>query len=61
MIDIVLNQKKNQNTSKRKKNTYCLVCGKKTGNKNIKGVTLENKTGQQISTCVDYGSRKSTF
>ena len=48
MIDIVLNQKKNQNTSKRKKNTYCLVCGKKTGNKNIKGVTLENKTGQQI-------------
>ena len=46
---------------KKKKNTYCLVCEKKTNNKNIKGVRLENKIGQQKSTCVDCGSRKSTF
>ena len=30
-------------------------------NKNIKGVTLENKIGQQKSMCVDSGSEKSTF
>ena len=29
--------------------------------KNIKGVALENKIGQQKSMCVDCGSRKSTF
>ena len=46
---------------KKKKNTYCLVFEKKTNNKNIKGVRLENKIGQQKSTCVDCGSRKSTF
>ena len=39
---------------KKKKNTYCLVYEKKTNNKNIKGVALENKIGQQ-------GSKKSTF
>ena len=31
---------------KKKKNTYCLVCEKKTGSKNIKGVALENGIGQ---------------
>ena len=46
---------------KKKENFYCLVCEKKTDNKNIKGVTLENQTGQQKSMCVDCGSRKSTF
>ena len=34
---------------------------KKTDNKNIKGVALESEIGQQKSTCVDCGSRKSTF
>ena len=29
--------------------------------KNIKGVPLENKIGQQKSTCVDCDSKKSTF
>ena len=47
MISIVLNQRKNQNMLKRKKNTCCLACEKKTDNKNIKGVALENKVGQQ--------------
>ena len=45
---------------KKKKNTYCLVCEKKT-DKNIKGVVLENKIGQQKSAYVDCGSRKSSF
>ena len=43
----------------KKKN--CLVCEKKTDNKNIKGVALENKIGQQKSICVDCDSKKSTF
>ena len=46
MLNIVLNQNKNQNTSK-EKNSYCLVCEKKTDNKNIKGVPLEHKIVQQ--------------
>ena len=29
--------------------------------KNIKGVALENKIGQQKLTCVDCDSKKSTF
>ena len=52
IIDIMLKQKKNQNTSK-KENSYCIVCEKNkqtTGtNKNIKGVALENKISQQKS------------
>ena len=32
---------------KKEKNIYCLVCKKKTDNKKIRGVALENKTGQQ--------------
>ena len=45
--------KENPKYVKKKENTYCLVCDKKTDNKNIKGVALKNKIGQQ-------GSRKST-
>ena len=45
----------------KKENSYCLVCKKKTDNKNIKGVALENKIGQQKSICVDCDSKKSTF
>ena len=46
---------------KTEKNTSCLVCKKKTDNKNIKGVLLENKTGPQKSMCVDCDSKKPTF
>ena len=47
---------------KKKENTYCLVCEKKkTNNKNIKGVALENKICKQKSICVNCGSKKSTF
>ena len=42
---------------KKKKKTY----NKKQIIKNIKGVALENKIGQQKSTWVDYGSKKSIF
>ena len=33
----------------------------KAKHKSIKGVTLENKIGQQKSTCIDCDSKKSTF
>ena len=56
MINIVLNQKKNQNTWKKK---IVFVWGVE--KKNIKGVPLENKIGQQKSICVDCDSKKSTF
>ena len=46
---------------KKKENFYCLVCKKKTDNKNIKGVALENTAGQEKSTCVKCDSKKSTF
>ena len=46
---------------KKKENLYCLVCKKKTDNKNIKGVALENTAGQEKSTCVKCDSKKSTF
>ena len=46
---------------KKKEKTYCLVCKKKADNKNIKEVALENKIGQQKSTCVDCSSKESTF
>ena len=48
MLNIVLNQNKNQNTWK-EKNSYCLVCEEKIDNENIKGVPLENKIVQQGS------------
>ena len=46
---------------KKKENLYCLVCKKKTDNKNIKRVALENTVGQEKSTCVKCDSKKSTF
>ena len=58
MINIVLNQKKIRIC---KKKHLLLSLWKKTDNKNIKGVALESEIGQQKSTCVDCGSRKSTF
>ena len=46
----------------KKEDSYWVECRKtKTKNKNIKGVALENKIGQQNSTCVDCDSKKSTF
>ena len=45
----------------KKEDSYCVGCKKNTKNKNIKGVALENKIGQQKSTCVDCDSKKSTF
>ena len=44
----------------KKKISYCLKCGRKTKNKNIEGVTLQNKIGQQKSTCVVCDFKKST-
>ena len=44
-----------------KENTYRLVCRKKTDHKNMRAVALENKIGQQKSTCADCDSKKSTF
>ena len=45
-----------------KETSYCVACRKKTKNKqNIKGVALENKVGQQKSTCVDCDFKKATF
>ena len=48
--------KQNANTWREK---YCLKCGEK--NEDIKGVELENKIGQQKSTCVACDSKISTF
>ena len=42
---------------KKRENMYCLICGQKTDNKNIKKVALKNQIGQQKLTCVDCGSR----
>ena len=56
--------KKNKETKPKyvkKENSYCLKCGRKIKNGNIKGVALENKIGQQKSTCVVSDSRKWTF
>ena len=46
---------------KKKENTYCLVCKKKTDNKKIKGVTLANKIATQRSLCTVCSSRKLPF
>ena len=46
---------------KKEKNTYCLVCKKKTDNKKIRGVALLNKISIQRSLCTACTSRKSTF
>ena len=53
--------KKTKSKYVKKENSYSLACKKKTDNKNIKGVALENKIEQQISTCVDCGYRNLTF
>ena len=45
----------------KKEDSYCVGCRKKTKNKNIKGVALENKIGQQKSTYIDCDSKKSPF
>ena len=45
----------------KKETSYRVGCRKKIKNKNIKGVALENKIGQQKSTCVVCDSKKSTF
>ena len=45
----------------KKEISYCLKCGRKTKNRNIKRVALETKIGQQKSTCIVCDSRKSTF
>ena len=49
-------KKQNPNTWRKK---YCLKCEEK--NEDIKGVELENKIGQQKSTCVACDSKISTF
>ena len=46
---------------KQKKKTLTVQFVKRKHNKIIKEVALENKIGQRKSTCVDCGSRKSTF
>ena len=46
---------------KKKKTLIALVCEKETDNKSIKEEALENKIIQQKPTCVNCGSRKSTF
>ena len=50
---------KPKNEILKKENSYCLVCKKKTDNKNIKGVALENKIGQQKSICANFKSKKT--
>ena len=59
MINIILNKKKPKYV--KKEHSYCVGCRKKTINKNIKGVALENKIGQEKSTCVHCDSKKSSF
>ena len=56
-----LHKKMKQTKYVKKKINYCLKCGRKTKNENIKGVTLKSEIGQQKSTCVACDSRKSTF
>ena len=45
----------------KKEYSYCVGCRKKKKKKHVKGVALENKIGQQKSTCIDCDSKKSTF
>ena len=59
-----MSRKKNKETKPKyvkKEISYCLKCGRKTKNENIKGVALETKIGQQKSKCTVCDSRKSTF
>ena len=57
MINIVLNKKKNQSTYKKK----IVKMWKRAKNKNMKVVALENKIGQQNSSCVGCDSKISIF
>ena len=50
-----------QYVKKRKENTYCLVCKKKTDNAKIRAVALVNKIAAERSLCTVFTSRKSTF
>ena len=57
-----MSDEKNKKTKPKyvkKENSQCLVCKKKTDNKNIKGVALENKIGQQKSICANFKSKKT--
>ena len=57
-----MSDEKNKKTKPKyvkKENSWCLVCKKKTDNKNIKGVALENKIGQQKSICANFKSKKT--
>ena len=45
----------------KKETSYCVGCRKKTKNKNIKGVALENKIGQQNQYVLMVILKKSTF
>ena len=59
-----MSRKKNKETKPKyakKEISYCLKCGRKTENENIKGVALETKIAQQKSKCTVCDSRKSTF
>ena len=51
--------KKTKSKYVKKENGYSLACKKKTDNKNIKGVALENKIGQQKSICANFKSKKT--
>ena len=51
--------KKTKSKYVKKEISYCLTCKKKTYNKNIKGVALENKIGQQKSICASFKSKKT--
>ena len=56
-----MSNKENKETKPKyikKEDSYCVRCGRKTKIKNIKGVALENKIGQQKSTCVECGFKK---
>ena len=58
---IKMTNKETKPKYKKKRISYCLKCARKTKNENIEGVALENKMGQQRSTCVVCDSKKSTF
>ena len=45
---------------KKKENSYCLVCKRKTYDRKIKGVALVNKIATQGLLCTVCTSRKST-
>ena len=54
-------KKENKTSIREEKNQLLLKMWKKTKNKNIARVALEDKVRQKKSTCVVCDSRKSTF